>query len=296
MKRIVLCILAFAMLLALVGCSSPVEKAQELVREGEYKEAIQLLQEEDSEEAKALHYTYSLEYAGELASKGGYERALKALEAVDQTEEVKLLVQEYSAKYVEELLSRGEAAEAKTYLEGLDEEYDTKALMAKCNVYLLTEIVNQKGVPGSHGMQLYKVVSDHETVYIETSEDGRIIFGQETETPVGSCRLDLYIDGTATPYFEGTLTLSFALGENEIVYTTTGRGTVDISAVGMPVTLDSYHSSGSVSSVGSITEELLSEESFKESMGTWLKTIYLYIPRVLSENDCGMLLQDFGFR
>lgn len=332
MKRWVLWFVIIALIFSFTGCKSSIEKAEELAAEGRYEEAITELEGDGSAEASSLIASYSIEYARDLAGKKEYGAAVEQLRKLEQTEQISELITEYTMEqaalyaaakdysnalsylyeleksderdsliyeytecYIQSLLDIGKIQEAKDYLNNLEAEKNAAEEIAKCYVLILAKLVEEEGVRGESGKRVYKTLSDGTVVYIEASDDNEIVFGQEMSNAVGGNSLKLFIDGSPNPYFEASLSISFSLLGHQIDNTASGFGTIDISNKNYPITMDSFKNSGAVNTSGTTVTDLVSEDSFKDSMKSWTKTIVQNIPGILETLDSEWTLADFGF-
>ena len=261
-KRTRCCVLviSFIMLLScLVGCASVVDKAENLVKEGKYQEAISILQEDSSEEAK---------------------------EALEQ----------YVRMYAEELMASGKYQEAKDTLLTLDEgSYEEKALII-CNIGIVQNAIEAVGKKGDEGKRVY-VNSGDGIAYLENLDSNTLILGYDMSNGVGGNQFKLYIDGTNTPYFEGATQLSFTLLGHTVNSSTEGFGTVDITVSTNKLTLnvDDFNNKGAVDTSGNTVIDLEDEKTFTERFNKILKDIVKALPALLEKTDSEITMIELGF-
>ena len=277
-------------LFCVTGCSS-VKKAEKFVEEGKYQEAIAILADDTSEDAQTALATYVVEYANILADKGEYKEAVVVLSEYDSEK-----TNEYASLYVDELMSSEKYQDAKDILLLLEDGSYDKMTLTRCNIGIVRKGLNAVGKRGDEGNRVYVNYGDA-IIYLENSSENTIIMGYTMTNAVGGNSFKLYIDGSDTPYFEAEQVISFTLFGRVVSTTTTGFGTVDISADSGKFTLnaDSVVNQGGVNASGNTVADVVDSDTFIRIFNDILSDVLKNMPSLLEKSESGITLIDLGF-
>ena len=222
-KRLFVSSILSILVVLLVGCTSITEKAEKMVEEGNYIEAISLLEEEESEEVKAIRNDYIIQYAESFALDQKYKEAIEVLEvetfvkAKEATERYVLeyadqlandeqykeaidLLYKYRPKnmdeiidgYIDVLIEKEKYQEAKELLLKMSEDSFDQDLFVQCNIGIMRNYINENGSKGDTGKRVY-VKSGDGIVYLEDYDGDTLVLGYTMENSIGGNNFKLYI-------------------------------------------------------------------------------------------------------